>query len=154
MDGHAAAHEDVRPHRRRRKHLEGGDIASALGRDGQPALACPRGRPWGELMRRTTRALALTEAGAAFLVRSRTILASVNDARDVVRPGRGVAGVVSVSLPVSFGLAQIALLFPALIAAHPRLKLDLRFEDRIVDLLGDGVDLAVRAGMLLPVAHL
>jgi DNA-binding transcriptional LysR family regulator len=99
-----------------------------------------------ELIRRTTRALALTEAGAEFLVRSRALLAGVSEARDVVRPGRGVAGVVSVSLPVSFGLAQVGPLFPALLEAHPRLKLDLRFEDRLIDLLGDGVDLAIRAG--------
>ena len=103
-----------------------------------------------ELIRRTTRALALTEAGTEFLVRSRALLAGVSEARDAVRPGRGVIGMVSISLPVSFGLAQIGPLFPALLAVHPRLKLDLRFEDRLVDLLGDGVDLAIRAGMLPP----
>ncbi len=103
-----------------------------------------------ELIRRTTRALALTEAGTEFLVRSRALLAGVSEARDAVRPGRGVTGVVSISLPVTFGLAQIGPLFPALLAAHPRLKLDLRFEDRAVDLLGDGVDLAIRAGMRPP----
>ena len=57
----------------------------------------------------------------------------MSEARDVVRPGRGVAGVLAISLPVSFGLAQIGPLFPALLAAHPRLKLDLRFEDRAID---------------------
>ena len=103
-----------------------------------------------ELIRRTTRALALTEAGTEFLVRSRALLAGVSEARDVVRPGRGVAGVLSISLPVSFGLAQVGPLFPALLAAHPRLKLDLRFEDRVIDLLGDGVDLAIRAGVQPP----
>lgn len=103
-----------------------------------------------ELIRRTTRALALTEAGTEFLVRSRALLAGVSEARDVVRPGRGVAGVLSISLPVSFGLAQVGPLFPALLAVHPRLKLDLRFEDRVIDLLGDGVDLAIRAGMQPP----
>ncbi len=103
-----------------------------------------------ELIRRTTRALALTEAGAEFLLRSRALLAGVSDARDAVRPGRGAVGMVSISLPVSFGLAQIGPLFPALLAAHPRLKLDLRFEDRVIDLLADGVDLAIRAGMSPP----
>ena len=103
-----------------------------------------------ELIRRTTRALALTEAGAEFLVRSRAVLAGVSEARDIVRPGRGVSGMVSVSLPVSFGLSQIGPLFPAMLAAHPHLKLDLRFEDRVIDLLGDGVDLAIRAGLRPP----
>lgn len=103
-----------------------------------------------ELIRRTTRALALTEAGTEFLVRSRSLLAGINEAREAVRPGRGVAGVVAISLPVSFGLAQVGPLFPELLAAHPRLKLDLRFEDRAIDLLGDGVDLAIRAGLRPP----
>jgi len=102
------------------------------------------------LIRRTTRALALTEAGTEFLVRSRALLTGAIEARDVVRPGRGVAGVVAISLPVSFGLAQVGPLFPALLDAHPRLKLDLRFEDRMIDLLGDGVDLAIRAGVHPP----
>jgi DNA-binding transcriptional LysR family regulator len=99
-----------------------------------------------ELIRRTTRRLALTEAGSEFLVRSRAVLASANEAREVVRPGRGAAGRLVMSLPVSFGLAHVGPIFPALLEEHPRLELDLRFEDRFVDLLGDGVDLAIRAG--------
>ncbi len=103
-----------------------------------------------ELLRRTTRSLALTDAGAEFLVRSRALLAGVEQAREVVRPGQGVAGRLVVSLPVSFGLAQVLPLFRALLDEHPRLELDLRFEDRIADLLVDGVDLAIRAGVAPP----
>jgi DNA-binding transcriptional LysR family regulator len=103
-----------------------------------------------ELMRRTTRQLALTEAGSEFLARSRALLAGVEEAREVVRPGRGAAGLLVMSLPVSFGLAQLAPIFPALLEKHPRLEFDLRFEDRFVDLLADGVDLAIRAGVQPP----
>lgn len=103
-----------------------------------------------ELMRRTTRQLALTEAGSEFLVRSRALLAGVEEAREVVRPGRGAAGLLVMSLPVSFGLGQLAPIFLALLEKHPRLEFDLRFEDRFVDLLADGVDLAIRAGIQPP----
>jgi DNA-binding transcriptional LysR family regulator len=103
-----------------------------------------------ELMRRTTRSLALTEAGTEFLFRSRSLLAGVDEACDVVRPGCGATGLVVLSLPVSFGLAKVSSLFYALIAEHSRLKFDMRFEDRIVDLLGDGIDLAIRAGVSPP----
>ena len=99
-----------------------------------------------ELIRRTTRQLALTDAGAEFLVRSRGVIASANEAREVVRPGRDVAGRLVMSLPVSFSLAQVAPTFAVMLEKHPRLELDLRFEDRFVDLLGDGIDLAIRAG--------
>jgi DNA-binding transcriptional LysR family regulator len=68
----------------------------------------------------------------------------------VVRPGRGVTGRVILSVPVVFGLGRIAPLVPALLERHPRLHLDLRLEDRTVDLLADGVDLAIRAGARPP----
>jgi DNA-binding transcriptional LysR family regulator len=103
-----------------------------------------------ELVRRTTRRLALTEAGTTFLARSRSILTAASEARSEVRPGRGAAGRLVMSLPVSFGLSQLGPVFPALLQEHPRLELELRFEDRFVDLLADGVDLAVRAGAAPP----
>jgi DNA-binding transcriptional LysR family regulator len=98
------------------------------------------------LVRRTTRHLSLTEDGTELLSRARSLLASAEETREAVRPGRGVAGRIVVSLPVSLGVSQMSPLFPALLERHPRLRLDLRFEDRMVDLLGDGIDLAIRAG--------
>ena len=103
-----------------------------------------------ELVRRTTRNLSLTQAGADFLTRSRTLLVGMEEAREAVRPGKGASGLLVISLPVSFGLAQVGPLFPELLERHPRLKLDLRFEDRFVDLLTDGIDIAIRAGMPPP----
>lgn len=103
-----------------------------------------------ELMRRTTRRIDLTEAGEELLVRARALLADLDEAREAVRPGCGVAGLLVVSLPVSLGLAQLGPLFPPFLERHPRLKLDLRFEDHRVDLLGDGVDIAIRAGLSPP----
>ena len=102
------------------------------------------------LLHRTTRRLLLTDSGAEYLVRARALLAGVSEARDAVQPGHGVAGQLVLSLPVSFGGPQVGPIFPALLAAYPHLRLDLRFEDRFVDLLSDGVDLAIRAGAAPP----
>ncbi len=103
-----------------------------------------------QLVRRTTRQLALTEQGIEFLRRSRALVTGVQEARDAVRAGGTAAGLLVISLPVSFGLAQVGPMFPALLEKYPLLKLDLRFEDRFVDLLTDGVDIAIRAGARPP----
>ena len=102
------------------------------------------------LVRRTTRRLDLTEAGAELLVRARRVLRELDDARLAVQPTRVASGLLVMSAPVSFGLARIAPLVPRLLAEHPGLSVDVRFEDRVVDLLGDGVDLAIRVGVAPP----
>lgn len=102
------------------------------------------------LVRRTTRRLDLTEAGQQLLPRARRLLAGLEEARQAVRPGKQATGLVIMSVPVSFGLAMVASLVPTLLAKHPRLSLDVRFDDRAVDLLGDGVDLALRVGIAPP----
>lgn len=102
------------------------------------------------LVRRTTRRLDLTEAGNALLSRARRILRDVEEAQHAVRPGKSVGGRVVVSAPVSFGLEAVAPLVPKLLEAHPRLAIDLRFDDRPVDLIGEGVDLALRTGLAPP----
>lgn len=103
-----------------------------------------------ELVRRTTRRTQLTPAGEELLARARKLLAEIENTRDALRPGTGAAGLVTVSLPVSFGLSQIAPMLTELLDTHPRLQFDLRFEDRLVDLLGEGVDLAIRVGVAPP----
>src|SRR5262245_41644645 len=102
------------------------------------------------LMRRTTRQAVLTDAGQEFLVRARAVLGAVEEARQAVRPGRGVAGRIVVSAPASFGLARVAPVVRVLLEKHPLLRVDLRLDDRAVDLVADGVDLAIRAGSRLP----
>lgn len=102
------------------------------------------------LVRRTTRRLDLTAAGKELLPRARHLLRDLEDARAAVLAPSGAAGRIVMSMPVAFGLRQIEPLIPALLAAHPGLSLDLRFEDRTVDLLGDGVHLALRTGMAPP----
>ena len=98
------------------------------------------------LMRRTTRRVDLTEAGQELLTRARAILGAIEDARETIRPGRGIAGLVVLSVPTSMGVGRIGPLLPALLESHPRLRVDLRCDDRAVDLIEDGVDIAIRAG--------
>ena len=102
------------------------------------------------LVRRTTRHLDLTEAGTELLPRARRILRELEEARQAVRPGNSASGLVVVSAPVSFGLAKLAPLIPKLLEEHPKLSIDLRFEDRVVDLVAEGVDLALRTGVAPP----
>ncbi len=102
------------------------------------------------LLRRTTRRMDLTPAGTELLPRARKLLVGLDEARQAVRPSKAAAGHVTVSVPVSFGLAKVAPLVPRLIEKHPLLSVDIRYDDRVVDLLGDGVDLALRVGVAAP----
>lgn len=135
---------------------DAGSISSAARSLGLSVAMASRHLRWLEeelgapLMRRTTRRIDLTEAGEEFLARARSLLAGLDEAKEVVRPGRGAAGRVIISMPVAFGLGRIAPLVPALLEKHPRLRLDLRFDDRLVDLLGDGIDIAIRASTRPP----
>ena len=102
------------------------------------------------LVRRTTRRMDLTDAGTELLPRARRLLRELDEARQAVRPSKLASGLLVISAPVAFGLAQVAPLVPRLLAQHPQLSLDIRFDDRVVDLLGDGVDLAVRVALAPP----
>jgi DNA-binding transcriptional LysR family regulator len=103
-----------------------------------------------QLVRRTTRRIDLTEAGQEFLARARVLLAGLEEAKEVVRPGRGVAGKVVLSVPGCLGVGQVVPLVARFLEKHPRLRVDLRFEDRVVDLLADGIDIAIRADVKVP----
>lgn len=101
------------------------------------------------LLQRTTRRLSLTREGERFLERCRELLAGVVDAESEVAQQTGEAiGELRVSAPVTFGLMHLAPLWPAFMARHPRLSLDLTLTDRFVDLVDEGVDIAVRIAQL------
>jgi DNA-binding transcriptional LysR family regulator len=101
------------------------------------------------LLHRTTRRLSLTEEGGVFLERCRDLLGSVDEAEAEVAARAGEAvGRVRVNVPVSFGLTHLALLWPRFMARHPRVALDVTQSDRLVDLVDEGYDLAVRIATL------
>jgi DNA-binding transcriptional LysR family regulator len=101
------------------------------------------------LLHRTTRRLSLTAEGEAFHARCKELLAGVDEAEAEVTAGSGQAvGQMRVNVPVSFGLMHLAPLWPAFMEQHPNVTLDVTLADRIVDLVDEGYDLAVRIARL------
>jgi LysR family transcriptional regulator, regulator for bpeEF and oprC len=99
------------------------------------------------LLTRTTRRVALTTEGADFLERCQRILAEVEAAEEAVRGARArPRGSLRVDVPTAFGRGLLLPALPQFMKRYPDLKLDLRFNDRIVDLVAEQVDVAVRVG--------
>ncbi len=103
-----------------------------------------------KLFARTTRSLHLTDEGKRFLEHARRLVHEADLARASVRRGGAVAGSLVVSASVSLGVLRIVPSLGALMARHPALEIELRLEDRAADLVSEGVDVAVRAGLELP----
>ena len=101
-----------------------------------------------KLLARTTRRVSLTEAGGVLLERARAVLADLEDAEAAVRGLAGLTGVLRVATPVTFGAREIVPVLGAFATAHPRLRVELLMADRRVDLVEEGVDLAIRLGAL------
>jgi LysR family transcriptional regulator, regulator for bpeEF and oprC len=102
-----------------------------------------------QLLARTTRSVQLTEDGAGFLQRCRQITADLDEARQMLGRSRGQpTGRLRIDLPSSFGRIRIVPLLGAFRAAHPALKLVVTLTDRYVDLVEEGVDVAIRIGAL------
>jgi DNA-binding transcriptional LysR family regulator len=101
------------------------------------------------LMHRTTRKLSLTSEGEVFLARSREILASI-EASEAELSTRSVtaSGLLKISVPVSFGIRHLAPLWSEFLGAHPQVTLDVQLADRVIDLVEEGFDLAVRIARL------
>lgn len=101
------------------------------------------------LLHRTTRRLSLTAEGEVFHARCKELLAGVGEAEAEVTAGAGEAvGPLRLNVPVSFGLLHLAPLWPAFLQQHPKVTLDVTLADRIVDLVDEGYDLAVRIARL------
>ena len=101
------------------------------------------------LLHRTTRRLVLTEAGRAYLDACQRILAEIEEADHAAAAGQTEPnGMLRMNVPVPFGLLQVAPLLAAFSVRYPRVRLDVGFNDRIVDLVEEGWDLAVRIGTL------
>lgn len=101
------------------------------------------------LLNRTTRKIQVTEAGHVFYERCRRIADEVEEARAAVSSLQtSPRGVLRVNAPVSYGLLHLGRLLPDFMARYPDLQVDLSLSDRKVDLLEEGVDVAVRIGQL------
>lgn len=104
------------------------------------------------LFARTTRKVALTEAGASYLERCRDLLADFDEAeREAMSQAAEPVGRLRVSAPVSFGTLMLAPQLGAYARRFPRVNIDLTLNDRFVDLVEEGYDLAIRiSGQPLP----
>ena len=98
------------------------------------------------LIVRSTRRLRVTDAGQDWYQHCLRILRDVEEARLAVRSSETVRGTLVVSASLTFGMEVIVPRLKKLAAAHPQLTVDLRLEDHLVDLVGEGVDVAIRAG--------
>jgi DNA-binding transcriptional LysR family regulator len=99
------------------------------------------------LLQRTTRKVALTEAGATYLERIRPLVEELDLASEELAASDGkVHGTVRVTASVAFGQTMLVPLLPALHAAHPALKVDLLLTDSVVDLVSQSIDVALRLG--------
>lgn len=101
------------------------------------------------LLDRTTRRVRLTDAGRGYLERARRALAELREAETEIRGDRASPrGTLRVSGPVSFGRSHLAAAIPDFLAAYPDLRVELTVNDRMVDLIEEGYDVAVRVGRL------
>ena len=101
------------------------------------------------LLQRTTRRLSLTEEGRLFYLRARELLAALDEAESEVssraaEPG----GTIRINVPVTFGILHLAPCWAAFLERYPRVSLDVTLNDRLVDMVDEGYDLAVRISSL------
>lgn len=101
------------------------------------------------LLHRTTRRLSLTEEGQVFYARSKELLAELQEAEDEITSRRDAAsGLLRINAPVTFGILHLAPLWGAFKALHPKVSLDVTLADRLVDLVEEGYDVAIRIAAL------
>lgn len=102
-----------------------------------------------QLFNRTTRSVALTDVGVAYLERCRPIVEQIDELEDLVQERQSaLAGPVRITAPTGFGSNNLAHALAPFMNAHPNVDIDLRLSDSRVALVEEGFDLAIRVGML------
>ncbi len=97
------------------------------------------------LARRTTRKLEVTASGLRYYEHALRVVSAMDEARQSVRRRPGLEGLLRVSVSVAVGRHRIVPALPEWLARNPDLELDLFLDDRNVELVGEGIDVAVRA---------
>ncbi|MHA7777867.1 LysR family transcriptional regulator [Roseibium sp. M-1] len=101
------------------------------------------------LLDRTTRGIAATEAGLEFKLRSERILAEYEETLEAISEhSNEIVGELRLSAPLSFGTRHLGPVLESLACRYPRLRADASFSDRVVDLIGERFDAAIRIGNL------
>lgn len=102
-----------------------------------------------KLLVRTTRRISLTHEGSAFLEDAQRLLADLSNAEaSVSAGGLQASGHLRITAPAGFGRRHVAPLVPRFVGLHPEVSLSLNLSDRLVDLVNEGFDCAVRVGDL------
>jgi DNA-binding transcriptional LysR family regulator len=101
------------------------------------------------LFHRTTRSMSLTAEGEALLPHVHTICAAADSALNELRPqATHVSGTLRFTAPSVFGQSIVMPLLPQLLEQHPQMSVDLHLTDQVVDIVGQGLDLAIRIATL------
>ena len=101
------------------------------------------------LLHRTTRRLALTPEGETYHLRAQEILSAIDDAEaEVARLGTTPRGRLRVNTGTAFALHELVAALPDFIARYPEIEIDLSVTDRVVDLLSENADVAIRTGLV------
>lgn len=101
------------------------------------------------LLHRTTRRVSLTPEGEVFLSRCRDLLSNLEEAEEeITSQGETARGLLRVNVPVTYGIRRLAPLWGQFRHRHPQVRLDITLADRVVDLVEEGYDLAIRIGTL------
>jgi len=101
-----------------------------------------------QLLARTTRGAALTEAGVTFRDHAARVCAEIDLARETILPAGDLRGRLRLAAPLSFGPTHLAPVLAQLARRHPRLQVHTSYSDRFVDIVGEGFDCAIRVGHL------
>src|SRR5580698_957548 len=101
-----------------------------------------------QLLARTTRGAALTEAGVTFRDHAARVCAELDIARETILPAGDLRGRLRIAAPLSFGPTYLAPVLAELAKRHPLLHVHACYSDRFTDIVGEGFDAAVRVGYL------
>lgn len=101
-----------------------------------------------QLLARSTRGAALTEAGATFRDYAARVCAEIDVARESILPAGELRGRFRIAAPLSFGPSHFAPVLAEMARRHPHLKMHTCYNDRVVDLIAEGYDCAIRVGYL------
>lgn len=101
-----------------------------------------------QLLARTTRGAALTEAGITFRDHAARVCAEIDQARETILPAGDLCGRLRIAVPLSFGPTHFAPVLADMARRHPQLHIHASYSDRFVDLVSEGFDCAIRVGYL------
>ncbi|MER9629464.1 LysR family transcriptional regulator [Mesorhizobium sp. M0296] len=101
-----------------------------------------------QLLARTTRGAALTEAGIAFRDHAARASAEIDTARETILPTGELRGRLRVAMPLTFGATHFAPVLAEMARLHPKLHIHTSYSDRFVDLIAEGFDCAIRGAYL------